>query len=259
MFSIIRSPKNMQKYAELPPIKSSKARHKSDVLVQEVLKASVSVTVTQRSWITVSINEQAITKARINPEQGITVNPRLLILPRHDRTQESALLISGATTTELFHRQCPKQKRKTKKRTHLSQPNVPATPNRVRIADILVEVSQIGGRIIPVDRHEIDLAIVEQGKELREPTHPVWAVGDCGCTEGSAVGVWHHVSAEGVGGILGRHTGLSWTTSIGLVEGEEMTGATGDSIVGVVEPEENVNKLFKRELRGKGGRGHTNH
>ena len=115
---------------------------------------------------------------------------------------------------ELFHRQSFNQKNKKKRGKgkgkrgggdHLSQPYVPATTNRVSIADIIVEVLQIIGRIIPVDRHEIDLTIVAQGKELREPAHAIWAVGDGWCTEGSAFSVWHHVGAKGISGILRGH------------------------------------------------------
>lgn len=99
----------------------------------------------------------------------------------------------------------------------------------------------VGGKAIPVDSEEVDMAaraLCEEGSQVREPLVGVGAVADGwraqfdGAVVGGVEGL--HVFHPALDGLADVHVGLG--AEVGFVEGEEVFGAGGDGGVGVSFP-----------------------
>jgi hypothetical protein len=80
----------------------------------------------------------------------------------------------------------------------------------VCVLDVLLEVGDVGGGVVPVDADEVDLAVGARGEEGLEPGKSHWraTVGDGGGTELGFAGEGHHVGLEARGGVAGGNIGL---------------------------------------------------
>lgn len=160
-------------------------------------------------------------------EVGVAADLVVVVHPGHDLVKEAGDLVVGAGCGEL------------------ADEDLLVVGDKVAgVIDVLLEVLDVLGAVVPVDVDAVDGAVRAGLKERGEPVeaHGAGTVGDGGGAELGIASERLHVLLVSGGSLLGAHVGL--LVKVGLVEREEVGGARLDGGLGVVGP-------VVGELRGR--------
>lgn len=141
---------------------------------------SVTIDDIEERLIAVPVNNGPHIRAGVGPIPSIAEDTGLIIEPWQDLLERKDLLGIGTDSIKLHHvsQSAAQIQRQSGKgsgvhsetlKTYLQKPNISATSSRLRTTNVVVEILDVRSGIIPMDRHEINLAANALVEEFFQP------------------------------------------------------------------------------------------